>query len=166
MSEDVDPQWAVRVLQPAVIDAAQVDRVESGVPDQLGGDRLGFLVARQEQDPGRLAVVVVGHDARRERVEGAHPARPREHVGQRPQCHLLLPERVGRVEHDAAIQWAGCLQRVRHSGARDGYEYHFGSRYRAGDGGRVCALPKFCRQRPRLGGVPRRERDVVAGSVP
>ena len=61
-----------------LIDAAQVKRVESGVPDQLGGDRLGCLVAGQEQDPGRLVVVVVRHDAHRERVEGAHPAGPRQ----------------------------------------------------------------------------------------
>jgi hypothetical protein len=78
-------QLAAGVLQLAVVDAAQVNRVESGVSYQLGGDRLGLLVAGQEQDPGRLAVVVVGHDVDRERVEGARPARPRERAGQRPQ---------------------------------------------------------------------------------
>ena len=142
------------------------NRVESGVPDQLGDDRLGLLVAGQEHDPGRLAVVVVRHDVRRERVEGAHPARPRERVGPRPQCHLLLPERVGRVDHDAAIQRAGCLEHVGHGGARDGHEHHFGGRHGAGDGGRVCALPEFRCQRLRPGGVPCRERDVVADGVP
>ena len=30
----------------------------------------------------------------------------------------------------------------------------------------MCALPEFRRQRPRPGGVPCRERDVVAGGVP
>jgi hypothetical protein len=79
---------------------------------------------------------------------------------------LLLPERVGRVDHDAAIQRAGCLQCVCHGEARDGHEHHFGGRHGVGDGGRVCTLPKFGRQRPRPGGVPCRERDVVAGGVP
>jgi hypothetical protein len=83
--ESVGPQRAAGVLQLAVVDTAQVNRVESGVPDQLGDGRLGLLVAGQEQDPGRFAVVVVRHDADRERVEGAHPARPRERVNPRPQ---------------------------------------------------------------------------------
>jgi hypothetical protein len=97
-------------------------------------------------------VVVVRHDADRQRVEGAHPAHPRERVGQRPQGQLVLPEnpsskRVGCVDHDAAIQRAGCLQHVCHGGARDGHEHHFGGRHGVGDGGRVRTLPKFRRQR-------------------
>jgi hypothetical protein len=78
----------------------------------------------------------------------------------------LLPERVGRVDHDAAVERAGCLQHVGHGRARDGYEHHFGGRHGIGDGRRVCAFPKFRRQCPRPGGVPCRERDVVAGGVP
>jgi hypothetical protein len=72
----------------------------------------------------------------------------------------------GSGDHDAAIQRAGCLQHVGHDRARDGDEHHFGARHGVGDRGRVCALPKFCRQLPRPGGVPCRERDVVAGGVP
>ena len=45
VSEDVDPQRASGVLQLAVVDTAKVERVESGVPDQLGDDRLGLFVA-------------------------------------------------------------------------------------------------------------------------
>jgi hypothetical protein len=39
-------------------------------------------------------------------------------------------------------------------GARDGHEHPFGNGHGVGDGGRVCALPEFGRQRPRPGGVP------------
>jgi hypothetical protein len=85
---------------------------------------------------------------------------------QRSQCHLLLPERVGCVDHDAAVEPTDCLQHVCHGGARDGHEHHFGGCHGVGDGGRVCALPEFGRQRPRPGGVPCRERDVVAGGAP
>jgi hypothetical protein len=41
VSEDVEPQSAAGV----------VDRVESGIADQLGDDRLGFLISGQEHDP-------------------------------------------------------------------------------------------------------------------
>ena len=166
VSEDGEPQYAARVLQRAVVDAAQVDRVESGVPDQLDDDRLGFLIAGQEHDPGGLAVVVVRHDARRERVEGAHPARPRERTGQRPQCHLSRPEGVGRVDHDTAVERADRLQHVGHGGARDGHQHHICARHGVGHRGRIGALPEFGRQCPRPGSVPCREGDVVAGGVP
>ena len=39
------PQHAARFLELAVVDAAQVQRLESSVLDQLGDGRLGLLVA-------------------------------------------------------------------------------------------------------------------------
>jgi hypothetical protein len=78
----------------------------------------------------------------------------------------VLPERVRRVDHDAAIQRAGCLQHLGHDWARDGHENHFGARHGVGDRGRMCALAKFRCQRLRPGGVPGRKRDVVADGVP
>jgi hypothetical protein len=78
----------------------------------------------------------------------------------------VLPERVGRVDHDEAIQRAGCLQHVGHDGARDGDKHHFGDRHGVGDRGCVRAISEFGGQRPRPGGAPCRERDVVAGGVP
>jgi len=72
----------------------------------------------------------------------------------------------GRAEVDAAVERAGGLQHVGHSRARDGHEHCFGARHGVGDGGRACALPKVRRQRLRPGGMPCRERDVVAGRVP
>jgi hypothetical protein len=50
--EGLGPQRAAGVLQLTVVDAAQVNRVESGVPDQPGGGRLGLVVAGQEQARG------------------------------------------------------------------------------------------------------------------
>ena len=61
---------------------------------------------------------------------------------------------------------SGGLQHVGHGGARNRHEHHFGGRHGVGDGGRVRAFPKFRRERPRPGGMPGRERDVVAGGVP
>ncbi len=78
----------------------------------------------------------------------------------------VAAERVGGVDHDAAIERAACLEHARHRGGGDGHEDHFRGRHSVGDGGRVCAVAKFRRQRPRPSGVPRRERDVMAGGVP
>jgi hypothetical protein len=84
--------------------------------------------------------------------------------GLEDRARQMLEEERGIVRCMVAelLEW----QHVGHDRARDGDEHHFGARHGVGDRGRVCALPEFRRQRPRPGGVPCRERDVVAGGVP
>ena len=67
------PQRAAGFLELAVIDAAQVHRLEASVRDQLGDGGLRLLVAGEEQHPTGQAVVLVGENARLEGVERAHP---------------------------------------------------------------------------------------------
>jgi len=54
------PQRAAGFLELAVVDAAEVGRLESGVGDRLGDGGLGRFITGQEQDPAGLAVVLVG----------------------------------------------------------------------------------------------------------